>query len=230
MQIVTFFFENSTKYFYILENFYIIKLGSDNMKNPLMSQLTERSCGATAIFNCVSFLFEREEMPTAFLKIMASYSVSCYDDLGLPTNKEFCDNILFFTSSWLHDYSKERRIPLIADYLTGSDVNLLSIRNCLSDGGCVCLKTFRQGKHFVTVTNMDNEYMYIFDPYFQQPTLNKNINNISVVNVENLTYNRKIRLGYFISTKNIELCLGPEDDREAVLFYRNNAMLEREFV
>lgn len=199
------------------------------MKSPLMSQLTEKSCGETAIYNCISYLFDREEMPTAFLKIMASYSLGCYDDLGLPTNKEFCDNILYFTASWIRDFAKERHIPLVANYLTKADVNLLVIRNCLLDGGCVCLKTQRQGEHFVTITNMDNEYMYIFDPYYKKSDSASGL-KYEIINGVNLPYNRKVKIEYFITAKPLELCLGNENNREAVLFNKNNAILEREFV
>lgn len=198
------------------------------MKNPLIYQLTEQSCGETAIFNCMSFLFEREEMPTPFLKIMSSYALGCYDDLGLPTNKDFCDNILYFAASWIKDFAKERHIPLAAKYLAKDDVNLLEIRNCLNAGGCVCLKTHDEGAHFVTVTGMDSEYMYIFDPYFEADF--GGFNRYEVVNNAPFSHNRQVRIEHFISSKRQKLCLGAEGDREVVLFYKNNAILQREFV
>lgn len=200
------------------------------MKNPLMYQMTEESCGIEAVFNCLNYLFEREEMPTEFLKLMSSFAVSCYDDMGLPTNKEFCDSLLFFTASWVHDFAKEKHIPLATKYLQGEDVNLLEIRKCLNAGGCVDLKTYREGTHYVTIVNMDSDFMYIFDPYFQPHKKANPQTGIDVMNNVNLPYNRRVKIENFISETKSELCLGPEEDREAVLFYRNNAMMQREFV
>ena len=40
------------------------------MKSPLRYQITEFDCGSVSLINCISYLFEREEMPLEFLKIL----------------------------------------------------------------------------------------------------------------------------------------------------------------
>lgn len=200
------------------------------MKSPLMYQMTEDTCGGVAIFNCVSFLFDRDEMPLEFLNIMASYSVGCYDDDGELSNKDFYENILFFASSWLKDYAKEKHIHLKAVRLLGERVNLLRIRNCLLNGGCVDLKTTRRGKtHYVVITHMDDDYMYIFDPYFKPLNAYDGNENIEVILDKPFYYNRKVKIEHFIRETRAEYTLGNEETREAVLFYRDNAVLQREF-
>lgn len=199
------------------------------MKSPLMYQLAEKNSGEVAVFNCISFLFDREEMPLEFLKIMGSYGISCYDEDGLPGDATFCDNLLFFVSSWISDYAKEKRIPLVAKYLTKEDVNLLEIRKCLLVGGCVDLKTNRNGKHYIAITKMDDEYIYAFDSFYK-PEIIKPASGVEVVNDKPFKYNRRIRIEKFISEKATEFSLGPENIREAVLFYRNDIIPEREFV
>ena len=200
------------------------------MKSPLMYQMTEETSGDVAVYNCISYLFEREEMPLEFLNMMASYSVSCYDEDGILSNKDFYENFLFFTSSWIDDYAKEKHIPLSSKYLSGDDVNLLTIRRCLIAGGCVDLKTFRRGRHYVTITGMDDEYMFIFDPYFRPDESYRPQTGIEVVLDKPFEYNRKVKIEKFIEEHKAELCLGDKDDREAVFFYNNNAVLQREFV
>lgn len=199
------------------------------MKSPLLYQMTEKSAGETSIFNCLTFLFDREEMPLEFLKIMRSFSISCYDEDGLPTNEEFCDNLLFFSASWINDYAKEKNIPLVAKYLNKDEVNLLEIRKCLLVGGCVSLKVSRNGKHFITITKMDDDYIYAFDPFYK-PEILRPIKAVEIVNDKPFNYNRKILIENFISEKATEYTLGPENLREAVLFYRNDIIPEREFV
>lgn len=200
------------------------------MRNPLMYQMTEESCGVEAVFNCIIYLFDREEMPTEFIKLMATYGLSCLDEIGLPTNKDFCDSLLYFTSSWIRDFAKEKHIPLKSRYLQGEEVNLLEIRKCLNAGGCVDLKTYRDGVHYVTIVNMDSEFMYIFDPYFQPHKSKSGQAGIDIINNPNLPYNRRVKIENFILEIKSELCLGEVDDREAVFIYRNNAILQREFV
>ena len=169
-------------------------------------------------------------MPLEFLNILASYSVSCYDDDGNLANKEFCDNFMFFVSSWIADYAKEKHIPLSSRYLSGEDVNLLTIRKCLLVGGCVDLKTTRRGRHFVTITSMDDEYMYIFDPYFRPDESYRPQTGIEVVLDRPFEYNRKVKIEKFIQEHKTELSLGEKSEREAIFFYNNNAVLQREFV
>ena len=200
------------------------------MKSPLMYQLTESNAGETTIYNCISYLFDREEMPLEFVKIMSAYSVGCYDDLGRLENKTFCENLLFFTASWLSDYAKEKRIPLVAKYITKDDVNLLEIRKCLLAGGCVDLKTERKGKHYITITKMDDMYIYAFDPYYKAAGAFAPVLGVEVVNDKPFIYNRKILIEKFISEKPLEYTLGIEKFREAILFYRTDSILEREFV
>lgn len=199
------------------------------MKSPLMYQQIEQSSGGITVLNCVSFLFDREEMPLEFFKIMASYSISCFDSEGNLTNSDFYDNLLLFASSWINKYAKEKHIPLSAKYLSGDNVNLLEIKKCLIAGGCVDLKTYRRGNHFVTITKMDDEFIYIFDPYFREDGAYKQDSGIEIISNKPFYYNRKVRIEKFISEQKTELVLGATRSREAVLFYRNDAVLQREF-
>lgn len=199
------------------------------MKNPLMYQMTENAGGELSIFNCISYLFDREEMPLEFLKIMGSFAISCYDDLGLLENNKFSDNLLFFSASWISDYAKEKNIPLVAKHLTREDVNLLEIRKCLLAGGCVSLKVSRGKKHYISLTQMDDEYIYAFDSFYK-PSILRPAPGVEIVNNMPFRYNRKILIEKFISDKASEFSLGPENLREAVLFYRNDIIPEREFV
>lgn len=200
------------------------------MKSPLLHQLTEETCGDTAIYNCISYLFDREEMPLEFLNIVASYSVGCYSEQGRLEGRDLCDSFMFFASSWIDNYAKEKHIPLSSRYLAGDDVNLLTIRNCLLAGGCVDLKTNRRGTHFVTISKMDEEYMYIFDPYYRPSNAYRPHSGIEVVLDEPFEYNRKVRIEKFIQEAKTELVLGNKSEREAIFFYKNNAILQREFV
>ena len=38
------------------------------MKIPLRFQITEFDCGAVSLLNCLSFLYEREEIPAVLIK------------------------------------------------------------------------------------------------------------------------------------------------------------------
>lgn len=201
------------------------------MKSPLIYQLTENNAGEIAIYNCLAYLFDREEIPLEFVKIMSSYALGCYDDMGNLGNKEFCENLLFFAASWLFDYAKEKHIPLVAKFVSRDDVNLLEIRKCLNSGGCIVLKTSYKGiKRYVTITKMDDVFMYMFDPYYINQSFVKSASGVEIVNNEPFAYNRKILIERFVSEKSLDYALGSEKNREAILFYRIDKTREREFI
>ena len=200
------------------------------MKSPLMYQLTELSCGETAMRNCLSFLFEREEMPLELVNVLSIYRVSCYGDEGRTLNKEFSDNIMYFISSWIEHYAKVKHIPLRVRYLIQEEVNLLEIVNCLRDGGCICLKTNSGTAENIVITGMNDEELFIFDSYYQTEKAYAANSGVEVVLDRPFEYNRKVKIERFLKEQKGKYMLGPEKAREAVLFYKNDSILQREFV
>ena len=77
---------------------------------------------------------------------------------------------------------------------------------------------------------MDDLYIYAFDPYYKDVGSFKSSLGVEVVNDEPFCYNRKILIEKFISEKSLEYTLGNENYREAILFFRNDVIPEREFV
>ena len=73
-------------------------------------------------------------------------------------------------------------------------------------------------------------YIYAFDPYYKAAGAFAPVLGVEVVNDKPFIYNRKILIEKFISEKPLEYTLGIEKFREAILFYRTDSILEREFV
>ena len=194
------------------------------MKSPLRYQITDFDCGSVSLINCVSFLFEREEIPTELIKVISSYTLDCYDDKGRLGNSSINHEIMIFISRWISEYAVQKMIPLICKYARGIGINILLIKKVISAGGCVNLRTYRAGEaHYVMITGMDSENMYIFDPYYKETSTNE---AIKIDNTKPFSYNRKVKIEHFLSTSKTELALGPENDREAIYFCRNDEILE----
>lgn len=194
------------------------------MKSPLRYQITDFDCGSVSLINCVSYLFEREEIPTELIKVISTYTLDCYDDRGRLGSSSINREIMFFISRWITEYAVQRMIPLMCKYVRGYGVNILMIKKVIMAGGCVNLRTYRAGEsHYVMITGMDSESVYIFDPYYKDMSLNE---SIKVDNTKPFTYNRKVKLEYFLMASKNELALGPEADREAIYFCRNDEILE----
>ena len=198
------------------------------MKSPLRYQISESDCGSVSLTNCITYLFEREEMPVELIRAISIYSLDCYDIKGVldPSTGR---NLVYSVSRWASSFAEQKRIPLKCSYLKGDRVTIYSIVDCLKVGGCVNLRTFRDGfYHYVMITAFDGDYVYIFDPYFCSSYQYKDNKDIQVIQDNPYAFNRRVKIEYFLSEKKVELALGPVASREVALLYRNDITQERE--
>lgn len=101
--------------------------------------------------------------------------------------------------------------------MDGKSVTLKKIEDCVKAGGCVNLRTYQEVEHYVTVTNVDDKFVYLFDPYFNPASEYENNPHITADFDHPTQYNRIVDKKYFNSTKEDEFCLGPIAKREIVL-------------
>ncbi len=200
------------------------------MKSPLRYQITEFDNGAVSLMNCLSYLFEREEMPAELLRVVSIYSLDCYDKKG-KLDYSSARNVPLSVAKWVSEFALQKNISLKCDFLIGENASIYALLECLKHGGCVNVKTYSGGeKHYVMVVAVDNEYVYMFDPYFL-PNLGKdNTKNVQVIDTNPFAFNRRVKIEHFLSAKKQDYSLGPEVVRELVLFERVDATQERELV
>ena len=200
------------------------------MKSPLRYLVTEFDTGAVSLINGLSFLFERDEMPAELLRVIQIYSLDSYNAKGF-VDKTSTRNVLFSVSKWVESFAKQKNIPLKSKYLKENDVTIYQIVDCLKQNGCVCLKTYLGGeKHFVVLTAIDEEYVYLFDPYFKPSVNEKYKSVIHMINDNPFAFNRSVNLEYFLTEKKSDLTLGAVAGREMVMFFRDDSSRERELV
>ena len=200
------------------------------MKSPLRYLVTEFDTGAVSLINGLSFLFEREEMPAELLRAIQIYSLDSYNAKG-QIDKTSSRNVVFSVSKWVNAFAKQKNIPLKCKYLKADDVTIYEIVDCLKQNGCVFLKTYLGGaKHYVILTAMDNEYIYMFDPYFKPNVSEKYKNVIHIIHDNPFAFNRRVSLEHFLTEKKSDLSLGVVAEREMVLFFRDDNAFARELV
>ena len=188
------------------------------MKTPLRYQITEFDCGTVSLINCVAYLFDREDIPAELIKAIHTYTLDCYDDKGNLGEGGTSREAVKFLSRWLTSYSETKDFGVKCTYLSGKDVTLEQIKHCIKNGGCVNFRTYQEVEHYVTITGIDDSYLYIFDPYFQDVNTYVNDRYIYLIDNEPFKYNRKVSIDRFLSNKRLECALGPINKRECVLF------------
>ena len=189
------------------------------MKVPLRYQITEIDCGPTSVQNAISYLFDREEIPAIFIKAISVYTLDCYDKKGNLGQGGTSIDAMRMLYRWLMIYSKKNSFDLHCEYYRNKEVTLSKISNCLKENGCVVLRTFLDVDHYVLITRMDEEYVYIFDPYNLEDDYYED--DVEIIDNKPFEYNRKVGIERFKSvsrTKNF--ALGSVDRRECLLLNR----------
>jgi len=165
-------------------------------------------------------LFKREEISTELVKAISSYTLDCYDEYGNLGQKGTSREAVQYLSRWITNFNESKDFGVKCKYLDGNDVTLESIKECILNKGCVNLRTYQSCEHYVTITNIDNIFVYIFDPYYFPESHYKNNDHISCITDEPFSYNRKVSIKRFLSDNEYEFALGPISKRECVLFIK----------
>ena len=122
------------------------------MKSPLRYQITDFDCGSVSLINCLTYLFEREEVPAELVRIITTFSLECYNEKGMLENNAYTKQLNYVVSKWVSEFARQKMIPLKSLYLTGEKIGLSMIVGCLKREGCVNVKTYRDGyEHYASL-------------------------------------------------------------------------------
>ena len=192
------------------------------MKIPLRFQITDFDCGTVSLQNAISFLFDREDIPAALVRAISLYTLDCYDSEGNLGQGGTSIEAVNMMCRWISDFASKNDFGIKCNHLENKKVELDIIKNCLKKNGCVLLRTYLDGDHYVLVTDCDDEYVYVWDPYYLEEKYYDKEKNVLIELNQPFKYNRKILITRFNSHMRKDFALGPYNKRECVLFFRNN--------
>lgn len=190
------------------------------MKIPLRFQITEFDCGTVSLTNAISYLFERKEIPAELVKEISSYTLDCYDNKGNIGGGGTSREAIEYLSKWITNYSKNKDLGIKCVYNNDNEVTIDVIKNCIDNKGVVFLRTYLDCEHYVIVTNIDKENVYIFDSYYLDADYYDDENFVEIVFDQPFKYNRIVSLKRFDTQTKKDFSLGPIGRRECVCIYR----------
>lgn len=99
------------------------------------------------------------------------------------------------------------------DYI---DKNLKEINN----NGAIIARCWQSCEYYVLITKIDENFVYIFDPYYLEEDYYYNDEDVSIVRHETFTHNRIVKIERLFSSENKDFSLLKEADREVILISR----------
>ena len=199
------------------------------MKNPLHYQLSEYDCGPTSMLNAMSYLFQREEIPPEIIRNIMLYCLDCYGADGASGKSGTSCMAMMFLSNWLNSFGTAGHLPVSSRYLSGEAVNFRqdsSLRDALRRGGAAVVRVGFDGWHYVLLTDIREDLVYLFDPYYRDQPFPDGA--IRIVTDHPMEYNRIVPIRFFEREVQEVYSFGPTAGREAVLLFNENTKLTAE--
>jgi len=188
------------------------------MKVPLRYQITEFDCGSVSLINCISYLFDRQDIPPELLRAITTYTLDCYDEYGNLGQGGTSREAIRLISKWITDFSNRKDFGIRCEYLQGESVTLDRIRKWTNKGGCVNFRCWHiDNEHYVMITKVDKDFVYLFDPYYLAKDHYEKNKDVDIILDEPFIANRKVAIDYFDSEVKKDFTLGPVSKREALL-------------
>lgn len=199
------------------------------MKNPLAYQSTEYDCGPTSMLNAVNYLFHRKDISPDVIKSIMLYSLDSYNKKGEAYKSGTTGMAMMFLSNWLNQFGKVKKWPIEAEVLQGEEIQISQnskIAVCLGQGGVVVARVMLGCWHYVLLTGIDKEYVYLFDPYYRiKPFTDE---GIIMVKDQPTRMNRKVKHHILNGEGSGHYELGKKEGRECVLLYNTTTRITME--
>lgn len=192
------------------------------MKTPLRFQITEYDCGTTALLNALCYLFDREEIPAELIKAIHNYTLDSYDEEGNlgqgGTSKESIDRL----SKWIDEYANHRNFGISCKRYEGKIITRDLMEQEIQKGAVLFVRCFQNCEHYVIITDIDNEYAYIWDSYYLDDNYYDADNEVKIIFDKPFSYNRIVKLTRLFSNTSKDFALLEENIREMVSISKGN--------
>ena len=206
------------------------------MKNLLNYQSSEYDCGPVELTNGIRYLFDREIIYPDIIKYIMLYCLDSYNEEGEVGKSGTSASAMMFLSHWLNQFGKMKNFPISCEFISGEDVYLSQnhkIISALQQGGAVVLRLFLDVGHYVLLTGIEEDSIYLFDPYYEElddPNLDKEYleEGITFITDQPKRANRLISMERLNHLTKGFYEMGPYDTREALILFNDNTRLKPE--
>lgn len=191
------------------------------MKIPLRYQNTEYDCGTTSFVNALAYLYDREEIPVELLKAVYKYTLDVENLEGIEgkggTSRKHAELLARYFVKYANN-NKDFHINCIV--LSKDKVNVSDMAKTTKNNGVIIARCWQDGEHYVLITKIDDNFAYIFDPYYLEENYYCNDDEVAIVLHDTFTHNRIVKIERLFDENNKDFSLLKESDREVILINR----------
>ena len=185
------------------------------MKVPLRFQNTEYDCGTTTLVNALAYLFDREEIPVELIKAIYRYTLDAEEGYG-GTSVEAMDKL----TNYFMKFASSKEFGIKCVRYIKDEVTLELLKKCINNNGVIVARCYQDAEHYVLITNIDDNFAYIFDPYYLKEDYYINDSDVSITLKDTFTHNRVVKIERLFSESKNDFSLMEKDKRDIVCINR----------
>ena len=191
------------------------------MKVPLRYQNTEYDCGTTSFVNALAYLYHREEIPVELLKAIYKFTLDVEGKDGIEGTGGTSRKHAELLAKYFTKYTNENnQFDLNCEILYGEDVTLEKMKNVFNKKGVVIARCWQDTEHYVLITKIDDNFAYIFDPYYLNEDYYIDDEDVAIVLHESFTHNRIVKIERLFDESLKDFSLLEKSKRSIILIFR----------
>ena len=188
------------------------------MKVPLRYQNTEYDCGTTSFINALAYLYDREDVPVELVKAVYKYTLDVENDEGVVGKGGTSRKHAELLARYFVKYANENEnFNIRCKVLTKEEVSLSDMKKVVDNNGVIIARCWQDVEHYVLITKIDDNFAYIFDPYYLDEDYYCKDKDVAIVLHATFTHNRIVKLDRLFSEDYKDFSLLKVEDREVIL-------------
>lgn len=191
------------------------------MKVPLRYQNTEYDCGTTSFVNALAYLYDREDIPVELLKAVYRFTLDVEGKDGVEGTGGTSRKHAELLAKYFVEYANNNEeFDINCKILYGRDVTHEKIIEYLDNDAVIIARCWQDNEHYVLITKIDDNFAYIFDPYYLEEDYYVKDDDVAIVLHETFTHNRLVKIERLFDESLKDFSLLEESKRSVILIKR----------
>lgn len=189
---------------------------------PLHYQISEYDCGTTTLLNALKYLFKREEFSPEIYKFIVQHTLDKSNDYGEICKGGTSIDCLEFLCNWLNKNGPSKGMNIYYKCFQNTEYSIYNgnLRKTIKNNGVAILEVYQDCEHYCLLTDIDETYAYIFDPYYLNVDYYDNDPCIEIIENEPFLYNRKVLKSRIDEKSNKDFSLLDNKNAKIIALYR----------
>lgn len=123
-----------------------------------------------------------------------------------------------FLSDWLNENASKKGMNIKCTYIDKENVSIYNKEiDKINDGAVAILRVYQDVEHYCLLTKIDNEFAYLFDPYYLNINYYDKDDEVEIIKDRPFEFNRKVKKERIENGNNKDFSLVKGENSEMII-------------